>query len=192
MSASRRTAPVDSGTCRAIPSRRQAPSRLGPRPRRWPSRRATLTGGVGLFDHSGARSHFRPRPACRRHRLGLVVTAIVRRRARQHEPGDRPRAKPAARPINSVERPRRRRGARARQPSGAEGARSSPPSPALAVTPFPASRARPVTVGPNLAGVASRPKIAGGAVTNTARTISRSGSLNPPAESRARPCPMWG
>ena len=136
---------LDCSSCRAIPSRRQAPSRH--------DQHCAVAGRDSTRHADRRRRPVRPfRPRClRAHRPAMwsgVVALVADRRLSPcvlvlHEPGVRDRARRAAPRISSGRRLAAAAVARAGQSRGRGASRSSPPSRASAATSSRASPARP-------------------------------------------------
>ncbi|MDQ6673645.1 MAG: c-type cytochrome [Chloroflexota bacterium] len=138
---------------------------------------ATLTGGAGLFDHA-ARDPFAPSAGLWTGVLGLALTVVVSvfliRQNPALESGKAGGTPNQLAPLAS---------AAVLTPGSpaAEGARIIATKPCVGCHTIPGIPGATAQVGPNLAGVASRPKIAGGAVPNTGPDDLTRWILNPPA-----------
>jgi len=155
----------------ALAPRPAAPSALAE------SNNATLTGGAGLFDHS-ARDPFAPSAGLWAGILALVLTVAVAVWFVSLNPsfgsgkaGGTPNqlGELAAAADLSPGSP------------AAEGAQIIATKPCVGCHTIPGIPGATGQVGPNLAGVASRSKIAGGAVSNAGPDDLKKWILNPPA-----------
>jgi cytochrome c1 len=128
---------------------------------------ATLTGGAGLFDHS-ARDPFSRSAGMMAGLLALAVTVVVGAvlfdmNAKAFE-GGRANGTP-----NQLAAPAAAGGGAALTPGSpeAEGATIIASKPCVTCHTIPGIPGATATIGPNLAGVARKAKIAGGAVNNS-------------------------
>jgi cytochrome c len=138
---------------------------------------ATRTGGAGLFDHS-ARDPFAPSAGLWTGIIGLALTVAItvlfvflNPALESGKAGGTPNqlAPLAEAAVLTPGSP------------AAEGAQIIATKPCVGCHTIPGIPGATGTVGPNLAGVASRPKIAGGAVPNTGPDDLKKWILNPPA-----------
>jgi cytochrome c2 len=138
---------------------------------------ATLTGGVGLFDHS-ARDPFPRSVGLWTGIVGLVltvtITAVFVNLNPALESGKAGGTPNQLAPLAS---------AAVLEPGSpaAEGAQIIATKPCVGCHTIPGIPGATGTVGPNLAGVAGRPRIAGGAVPNSGPDDLKKWILNPPA-----------
>jgi cytochrome c len=142
---------------------------------------ATLTGGAGLFDHS-ARDPFSRSAGLMAGLVALAVTVIVgawllNMNARAFEGGK------ASGTPNQLAAPVAAGAGAALTPGSpeAEGATIIAGKPCGSCHTIPGISGANGTIGPNLAGVASRPKIAGGAVNNNGPDDLKRWITDPPA-----------
>jgi cytochrome c2 len=142
---------------------------------------ATLTGGAGLFDHS-ARDPISRSAGMMAGLAALVLTVVVgavlfNMNARAFE-NNRASGTP-----NQLAAPVAAGGGAALAPGSpeAEGAQIIASKPCGSCHTIPGIPGATGTIGPNLAGVASRPKIAGGAVTNNGPEDLKKWIMDPPA-----------
>jgi cytochrome c len=142
---------------------------------------ATLTGGAGLFDHS-ARDPFSPSAGLMAGLLALVLTAVVgavlfNMNAKAFEGGA------ANGTPNQLAAPVAAGAGAALVPGSpqAEGAMIIASKPCGSCHTIPGVPGATGTIGPNLAGVASRTKIAGGAVNNNGPDDLKRWITDPPA-----------
>jgi cytochrome c len=156
-----------------------APGALAPRPNPAPlaSSNVTLTGGVGLFDHS-SRDPFSPSAGRWTGIVGLIIAVgvavtfvLVNPSIQSGKSGGTANqlgvlASAAVLVPGSPE---------------ADGAMIIANKPCVGCHTIPGIPGATGTVGPNLGGVASRPKIAGGAVNNSGPDDLKKWILNPPA-----------
>jgi cytochrome c len=157
------------------------PGALAERPRTsLAASNAALTGGAGLVDHS-ARDAVSPTAGAIAGVLGLVLTAVVAVVLVSLNPsfasgnaGGTPNQLGAATAAGA---------APAIEPGSpaAEGAQIIASKPCVGCHTIPGIPGATGTIGPNLMGVASRTKIAGGAVNNTGPDDLKKWILNPPA-----------
>jgi cytochrome c2 len=161
-----------------------APGALAPRPGSTSLAEydeATLTGGAGLFDHS-ARDPFSASAGLMAGLGALVLTAVVAAvlfsmNARTFEggkAGGTPNQLGAA--VVAGAGPALAPGSPA-----AEGAQILATKPCGSCHTIPGIAGATGTIGPNLAGVAGRPKIAGGAVNNSGPDDLKKWITDPPA-----------
>jgi cytochrome c1 len=141
----------------------------------------TLTGGVGLYDHS-ARDPFTPAIGLWAGASALVVTVIVAVVLFSMNPAMTSGA--AGGTPNQLGKPVAAGGGAALAPGSpaAEGAMVIGSKPCGSCHTIPGIAGATGQIGPNLAGVASRPKIAGGAVNNTGPADLKKWILDPPAD----------
>jgi cytochrome c len=156
-----------------------APGALAPRPATAPlaETNATLTGGAGLFDHS-ARDAFAPSTGLRTGIVGLVLTVAVTLFFVSQSPAlQSGKAGGTANQLADLAP------AAVLEPGSpaALGAQIIATKPCVGCHTIPGIPGANGQVGPNLAGVASRPKIAGGAVPNGGPDDLKKWILNPPA-----------
>jgi cytochrome c2 len=156
-----------------------APGALAPRPGNTSlaEPNATLTGGAGLFDHS-ARDPFAPSVGMWTGIVALVLTVAVTAYFVSLNPslasgkaGGTPNQLAELAPAADL----------TPGSPAAEGAQIIAAKPCVGCHTIPGIPGATGQVGPNLAGVASRPKIAGGAVPNTGPDDLKKWILNPPA-----------
>lgn len=155
----------------------QAPGALAPRPTPPPLTNLTLSGGAGLFDHS-SRDPFAPSAGRWVGIVGLVVmvgvaVALVT-------------LNPSIQDGKAGGTPNQLADVAAAAPlvpgsPAAEGAMLIANEPCIGCHTIPGIPGATGTVGPNLGGVASRPKIAGGVVPNTGPDDLKAWILNPPS-----------
>jgi cytochrome c2 len=138
---------------------------------------ATLTGGAGLFDHS-ARDPFPRSVGLWTGIVGLTLTVAIavlfvslNPALQSGKAGGTPNQLAELAPAAVLEP----------GSPAAEGAQIIATKPCVGCHTIPGIPGATGTVGPNLAGVASRPKIAGGAVPNTGPDDLKKWILNPPA-----------
>jgi cytochrome c len=162
----------------STPPRQAAPGALAPRPTApLAESNATLTGGAGLFDHS-ARDPFAPSAGMWTGIVALVLTVAVTVYFVSLNPaitsgkaGGTPNQLAALAPTPDL----------SPGSPAAEGAQIIATKPCVGCHTIPGIPGATGTVGPNLAGVASRPKIAGGAVNNAGPDDLQKWILNPAA-----------
>jgi cytochrome c2 len=149
---------------------------------------ATLTGGAGLFDHS-ARDPFAPSAGLWTGVVALVLTvgvtvlfASLNPALEAGKAGGTPNQL-AALSAPAVVEP---------GSPAAEGAQIIATKPCVGCHTIPGVPGATGTVGPNLAGVAGRPKIAGGAVSNASPDDLKKWILNPAAVKPGTPMPNVG
>jgi cytochrome c2 len=138
---------------------------------------ATLTGGAGLFDHS-ARDPFAPSVGLWTGAVGVVLTVAVtvflvslNPALQSGKAGGTPNQLAELAPAADL----------SPGSPAAEGAQIIATKPCVGCHTIPGIPGATGQVGPNLGGVASRPKIAGGAVPNTGPDDLKKWILNPPA-----------
>jgi len=167
-----------------------APGALAPRPTASPlaESNATLTGGAGLFDHSD-RDPFAPHAGLWTGVVGLVMTVAVTVWFVSLNPalvsgkaGGSPNQLAALAPTPDL----------SPGSPAAEGAQIIATKPCVGCHTIPGIPGATGTVGPNLGGVASRAKIAGGAVSNTGPDDLKKWILNPPAQKPGTAMPNVG
>ena len=158
-----------------------APGALAPRPAAPLAQSATRAGGAGLFDHSD-RDAVRPSAGHIAGILGLVLTAGIAIVLVSMNPALT--SGKAGGTANQLGAPAAASGGPALEPGSpaAEGAQIIATKPCVGCHTIPGVPGANGQVGPNLAGVASRGKIAGGAVNNTGPDDLKKWILNPPAE----------
>jgi cytochrome c len=141
----------------------------------------TLTGGAGLFDHA-ARDAVRPGAGHVVGILGLLVTIGIAVVLVTMNPAFQ--SGKASGTANQLGAPPAASGGPAVEPGSpaAEGAQIIATKPCVGCHTIPGIPGANGQVGPNLGGVASRTKIAGGAVNNTGPDDLKKWILNPPAE----------
>jgi cytochrome c len=155
-----------------------APGALAPRPAApLAETNATLTGGAGLFDHS-ARDPFSPSVGLWTGVVALVLTVAVTVFFVSLNP-----ALESGKANGTPNQLAELASAAVLTPGSpaAEGAQIIATKPCVGCHTIPGIPGATGTVGPNLAGVASRPKIAGGVVPNTGPDDLKKWILNPPA-----------
>jgi cytochrome c len=138
-----------------------------------------LTGGAGLFDHS-ARDAFSPSTVRLAGVTALILTVAVGAWLVSANPAIQSgKAGGTANQLGAVSAA----GGAALEPGSpaAEGAQIIATKPCVGCHMIPGITGATGQVGPNLAGVASRTKIAGGAVPNTGPDDLKKWILNPPA-----------
>jgi cytochrome c len=142
--------------------------------------RGTLVGGAGLLDHS-SRDAVGPSAGAIAGILGLVVTALAAVVLVSMNPSFA--SGKAGGTPNQLGSATAGGAAPAVQPGTPEfeGAQLIAQKPCVGCHIIPGVPGATGTVGPNLAGVASRTKIAGGAVNNTGPEDLKKWILNPPA-----------
>lgn len=157
----------------------QAPGALAPRTAATSlaETNATLTGGAGLFDHS-ARDPFAPSVGLWTGVVGLTLTVAITVLFVSLNPALQS-GKASGTPNQLAELA----SAAVLTPGSpaADGAQLIATKPCVGCHTIPGIPGATGTVGPNLAGVASRPKIAGGAVPNTSPDDLKKWILNPSA-----------
>ena len=139
---------------------------------------APLTGGAGLFDHS-ARDAFSPSAVLMAGVAALVLTLAVGVWLVGANPAfESGKAGGTANQLGALAA-----AGVALEPGSpaAEGAQIIATKPCVGCHTIPGIPGATGQVGPNLTGVASRPKIAGGAVSNTGPADLKAWILNPPA-----------
>jgi cytochrome c len=158
-----------------------APGALAERPKAAlaPSH-GVLTGGAGLVDHS-ARDAVSPTAGAMAGVLGLVLTAVVAVVLVTMNPAFA--SGKAGGTPNQLGAAGASGGAPVVEPGSpaAEGAQIIATKPCVGCHTIPGIPGATGTVGPNLAGVASRTRIAGGAVNNAGPDDLKKWILNPPA-----------
>jgi cytochrome c1 len=150
-----------------------------------------LTGGAGLFDHS-ERDAVAPHAGAIAGILGLVVTAAIAVVLVAMNPAFA--AGKAGGTANQLGAVGGGGGAPVVEPGSlaAEGQMIIAGEPCVGCHTIPGIPGANGTVGPNLAGVASRTKIAGGAVANNGPDDLKKWILNPPAEKPGTIMPNLG
>jgi cytochrome c2 len=140
----------------------------------------TLTGGAGLFDHSD-RDAIGPKAGAIAGILGLVVTVGIGVLLVVMNPAFA--SGKASGTSNQLGAASAAGGAPVVEPGSpaAEGQMIIASEPCVGCHTIPGIPGATGTVGPNLGGVASRTKIAGGAVNNTGPDDLKKWILNPPA-----------
>lgn len=154
------------------------------------STRASLTGGAALFDHSD-RDAVSPGAGAIAGILGLLVTAGIAVVLVTMNPSIASgKAGGSANQMGAVESG----GAPVIEPGSpaAEGQQIIASKPCVGCHTIPGIPGANGTVGPNLAGVASRTKIAGGAVNNNGPDDLKKWIMNPPAEKPGTLMPNLG
>jgi cytochrome c1 len=149
-----------------------------------------LTGGAGLFDHS-ARDAFSPSAVLMAGVAALVLTLAVAAWLVSANPAfESGKAAGTPNQLGAVAAA----GGAALEPGSpaAEGAQIIATKPCVGCHTIPGIPGATGTVGPNLAGVASRTKIAGGAVPNTSPDDLKKWILNPAALKPGTPMPNVG
>jgi cytochrome c len=148
-----------------------------PSPQGLASTNLTLTGGAGLFDHS-SRDPFAPSAGLWTGIIGLLVLVGVAAALATLNPSiSAGKAGGTANQLGDVS------AAAALVPGSpaAEGAALIATEPCVGCHTIPGIPGANGTVGPNLGGVAGRPKIAGGAVNNSGPDDLKAWIMNPPA-----------
>jgi cytochrome c len=149
---------------------------------------ATLTGGAGLFDHA-ARDPFPRSAGLWTGVVGLTLTVVVGVAFGLLNPAlESGRAGGTPNQLGELA------SAAVLTPGSpaAEGAQIIAAKPCVGCHTIPGIPTATGQVGPNLAGVASRAKIAGGAVSNTGPDDLKKWILNPPAVKPGTPMPNVG
>ena len=169
------------------------PGALAPRPTTAlaPDSPRPLTGGAGLFDHSD-KDAVKPMAGLVAGVLGLVVTAGIAILLVSMNPAFASgKAGGTANQLGAVSAAG---GAPVIEPGSpaAEGQQLIASKPCVGCHTIPGVPGATGTVGPNLAGVASRTKIAGGAVNNTGPDDLKAWILNPPAKKPGTLMPNLG
>jgi cytochrome c len=167
-----------------------APGALAPRPTAPPLAQAdlTLTGGAGLFDHS-SRDPFAPSAGLWTGLTALVVTVVAAGVLVVMNPSlQTGKASGTSNQLAPVAQ------AAVLEPGSpaAEGAQIIATKPCGGCHTIPGIPGATGQVGPNLAGVASRSKIAGGAVSNAGPDDLKKWILNPPADKPGTAMPNLG
>jgi len=144
------------------------------------SANGTLTGGAGLLDHSD-RDAIAPTAGAIAGVLGIVVTAAIAVVLVTMNPSFA--SGKAGGTANQLGSATAAGGAPVVEPGSpaADGAQIIATKPCVGCHTIPGIPGATGTVGPNLNGVASRTKIAGGAVNNTGPDDLKKWILNPPA-----------
>jgi cytochrome c2 len=171
------------------------PGALAPRPTPTtalaPGEPRTLTGGAGLFDHSD-RDALSPRGGAIAGVLGLVVTVGIAVLLVAMNPSFT--SGQAGGTANQLGAVAAAGGAPVVEPGSpaAEGQQLIASLPCVGCHTIPGIPGATGTVGPNLAGVAGRKKIAGGAVDNTGPDDLKAWIMNPPAKKPGTLMPNLG